>query len=232
MANSVISVVQSGEQIIATTVTSNERGATGAQGPQGEAATVTVGNTYTRPADREAEVMNTGTSSAAVLDFYIPRGVKGEPGKDGAIQYHAGIGINITDDNTIEATGLTHVEWGGLTGNIANQTDLTNAIDTAKTGAINTAEGYTDTKLAGYAKTTDLATVATTGEYSDLNNAPAVNNATLTIKSNNESLGTFTANASSDVAIDVAAPVITMTNTDPGEGAALAANHFIFYYED
>lgn len=62
-----------------------------------------------------------------------------------------------------------------------------------------------------------LATVATTGSYNDLSNKPTiptVNNATLTIKRNGTSVGTFTANASTDKAIDITVPtkVSDLTN--------------------
>ena len=227
MANNVINVVSQDGQVIRTTVLSNDRGPKGDQGDKGDAATVTVGNTYTRPAGTDAAVMNSGTSSDAVLDFYIPKGEKGDKGADGAVHYTAGIGITISDNNVIDATGLTHVEWGGLTGNIDNQTDLVSELNDISVGANN----YTDSKLNEYTKTTDLAPVATSGAYSDITGTPTIGSATLTIKSNNQTLGTFGANATADATIDVAAPVITMTNVDPGEGAPLAANHFIFYYE-
>lgn len=51
-----------------------------------------------------------------------------------------------------------------------------------------------------------LATVATSGDYTDLTNKPTiptVNNATLTITQNGVSAGTFTANASSDATIAI-----------------------------
>ena len=62
-----------------------------------------------------------------------------------------------------------------------------------------------------------LATVATTGSYNDLLNKPTiptVNNATLTIKRNGTSVGTFSANASTDKAIDITVPtkVSDLTN--------------------
>lgn len=60
---------------------------------------------------------------------------------------------------------------------------------------------------------------------------PTVNNATLTIKQNNSSIGTFTANASSNKTISFTTPVITVQSTDPGEGATLAADNFIAVYE-
>ena len=79
-----------------------------------------------------------------------------------------------------------------------------------------------------------LATVATTGAYSDLTGTPTiptVNNATLTIQKNGTTVQTFTANASSNKTANIEVPVITMQTTDPGEGASLAANNFIAVYE-
>ena len=138
-------------QVIHMDVHENERGPKGDKGEPGAAATLQAGTTYTREAGNPAAVMNSGTSSNAVFDFYIPKGEKGDPGKDGAVHYTAGIGINITDQNVIEATGLTHVEWGTVTGDITDQTDLQTALGNATT----TAETYTDTKLADYTKTAE-----------------------------------------------------------------------------
>ena len=79
----------------------------------------------------------------------------------------------------------------------------------------------------------NLAAVATSGNYNDLSNKPTiptVNNATLTIQQNGATVKTFTANASSNVTANITSPVITMTDTDPGEGAPLAANNFIAVY--
>jgi hypothetical protein len=58
-------------------------GATGPSGPSGTAATVSVGSTTTLPAGGTATVTNSGTSSAAVLEFSIPRGDQGDPGATG-----------------------------------------------------------------------------------------------------------------------------------------------------
>lgn len=70
------------------------------------------------------------------------------------------------------------------------------------------------------ANSADLATVATTGDYGDLLNAPTiptVNNATLTIQKNGTDVATFTANASSNVTANLAIPVNTSDlNNDAG----------------
>lgn len=54
-----------------------------AQGPQGPAATVEVGNVEVVATDADPYVTNTGTSTKAVLDFGIPRGIVGPQGPEG-----------------------------------------------------------------------------------------------------------------------------------------------------
>lgn len=82
-------------------------------------------------------------------------------------------------------------------------------VDDQDAATLSTAKGYTDTKVAAL---------------------PTVNNATLAIQVNGSSAAMFTANASSDVTANLTIPVISLTDTDPGEGAPLAANNFIAVY--
>ena len=56
------------------------QGNPGAAGADGAAATVTVGEVTTLEAGEEATVTNSGTENAAVLDFAIPKGEKGDKG--------------------------------------------------------------------------------------------------------------------------------------------------------
>ena len=58
-------------------------GTDGSDGADGTAATIVVGNTFTGLAGTDAAVVNSGTNNAAVLQFTIPRGEKGEPGTNG-----------------------------------------------------------------------------------------------------------------------------------------------------
>lgn len=58
-------------------------GADGASGADGKAATIAVGSVTTGEAGSAASVVNSGTDSAAVLDFTIPAGAKGEQGEKG-----------------------------------------------------------------------------------------------------------------------------------------------------
>lgn len=54
------------------------KGATGATGPQGPAGTVKVGSVTSASYGTAPKVTNSGTSTAAVLDFVIPQGAPGE----------------------------------------------------------------------------------------------------------------------------------------------------------
>ena len=104
-----------------------------------------------------------------------------------------GSGLSISSGGVLSANGggtADDVAWGHITGTMADQTDLTDA-------------------LAAKANSSDLATVATSGSYNDLSDKPTiptVNNATLTIQRNSTSVGTFTANASSNKTINITVP--------------------------
>ena len=98
-----------GTQNIRMIVTSNERGPQGEQGEPGDAATIQAGQAYSVNPGQNPQVINTGTSSAAVFDFYIPKGEKGERGEPGPAGKDA--------------------IWGDITGTLSDQTDLQNALD-------------------------------------------------------------------------------------------------------
>lgn len=96
------------------------------------------------------------------------------------------------------AGGISSVEWGDITGTLSDQTDL-------------------NTALGAKADTSSLATVATSGLYSDLTGTPTiptVNNATLTIQKNGTTVNSFTANASSNVTANITVPTATSDLTN------------------
>lgn len=73
-------------QVLSTDGTGNLHWANptaGPQGPQGSAATISVGTVTTGAAGTSATITNAGTSSAAVFNFTIPRGDHGEQGPQG-----------------------------------------------------------------------------------------------------------------------------------------------------
>jgi hypothetical protein len=59
-------------------------GPSGPSGPTGAAATVAVGTVTTGAAGTQAAVTNSGSSTAAVLNFTIPQGASGPPGGGGS----------------------------------------------------------------------------------------------------------------------------------------------------
>ena len=59
-----------------------EKGATGATGPQGPAGTIKVGSVTSASYGTAPKVTNSGTATAAVLDFVIPQGAPGETTAD------------------------------------------------------------------------------------------------------------------------------------------------------
>lgn len=73
------------------------QGERGLQGPAGNAATITIGSVTTSAPGTAASVTNSGTSSAAVLDFVLP---KGKDGADGGV----------TVDEELSATSTNPVQ--------------------------------------------------------------------------------------------------------------------------
>lgn len=241
-----------GTQTIKMTVRDNERGPQGEQGEAGVAATIAAGQAYSVPAGQQPSVQNVGTSSAAVFDFYIPKGDKGdqgEKGEDGAVQYIAGPGIKIKN-NVISATGGGggggDGVWGDITGDIADQTDLQEEfsqyakltdlpapqVQSDWNQSDNTKVDYIKNKPTIPAAQVNSDWNAVSGVAQILNKPtiPTVNNATLTIQQNGTNVATFTANSATNATANITSPVITMTTTDPGEGSALAANNFKAVY--
>lgn len=89
-----------------------DTGATGATGPTGPGATIEVGTVSTTAYGNTAQVTNSGTATAAVLDFVIPQGKPGEQ-----TTKMSGLTLDTvtasTADYPIPATGDTgSVAWG------------------------------------------------------------------------------------------------------------------------
>ena len=154
------------------------QGKQGATGAAGVAATIKVGTVTTGAAGTAAKVVNSGTTSAAVLDFTIPQGARGEKGEQGAgstvdveVATNSEIdnALNLADTGTIPSGGVVTIAQGG--------TGATTAVQArANLGAV----------AAG-----DLASVATSGNYNDLTNKPTIPsmaNTTLTGSTSAETL--------------------------------------------
>jgi len=109
-------------------------GPTGSTGPKGDAAaTISVGTTLTGNAGTSAAVTNSGTSSAVVLNFTIPKGADGAAGATGP-QGPAGADASLTN---ITTTISLATPTGNAAGNPGINSDWYPLIDNYKSiGAI------------------------------------------------------------------------------------------------
>ena len=83
------------------------QGEPGQPGADGQAATIQVGAVTTLAPGQPATVTNTGTDTAAILDFGIPRGEDGAGGGDTIIVTATGTTIQLTDSSDRPLQGLT-----------------------------------------------------------------------------------------------------------------------------
>ena len=83
------------------------QGEPGQPGADGQAATIQVGAVITLAPGQPATVTNTGTDTAAILNFGIPRGEDGAGGGDTIIVTATGTTIQLTDSSDRPLQGLT-----------------------------------------------------------------------------------------------------------------------------
>jgi hypothetical protein len=143
-----------------TNGTNGTNGVNGTNGTNGTAATVSVGSVTTGAAGSSATVTNTGTSSAAVLAFTIPRGDAGTNGTNGTAGTNgtngtaatvavgtvttgsAGSSAAVTNSGTSSAAVFNFTIPQGAAGtngtNGTNGTAATIAVGTVTTGAAGT----------------------------------------------------------------------------------------------
>ena len=111
------------------------------------------------------------------------------------------------DVYNVEDTGANYAWTGSVWDKLSD--DLTNYVTLNGTQTLkNKTIAIADNTITG------LATVATTGAYSDLTGTPTVGDATLTITRNNVSAGTFTANATANKSINIAVPTTVAELSD------------------
>lgn len=128
------------------------KGESGEQGPKGDSATVKIGTVTTGEAGTDAIVTNSGDEHDAVLNFTIPRGDTGASGSGtgdmvaseydptNTVKDKGGIPTYVSDAIASESpvksvnghTGNVVIdqasEWGKITGNLSDQTDLQSAL--------------------------------------------------------------------------------------------------------
>jgi hypothetical protein len=168
-----------------------QAGGAGPSGPAGAAATVSVGSVTTTAAGTQATVTNSGTASAAVLNFTIPQGVAGANGTGGggggggtsgipfASMYHAVsfnffyYSVNNANSSATEGAGvLTWVPAGCTATRLVVYSQSSNTINvTLRQGLPG---GMADTALAcpvtaGASCTATGSVAVAAGNFVDLN---------------------------------------------------------------
>ena len=145
------------------------KGDKGATGAPGAAATIRIGNVVTGAPGTNVVVTNSGTSSAAVLNFQIPRGT---PGADGGVTVDAE--LSSTSPNPVQNKVIKVALDGKLGKNdtAVNASKVNNL--TVETAVPKNAK-FTDTvymhpSTHPASMITGLASVATSGNYNDLAN--------------------------------------------------------------
>lgn len=166
-----------------------ERGVQGAQGPAGTAATITIGNVTTSAPGTSAQVTNRGTSSAAVLDFVLPKGKDGADGGVTVDEELSSTSTNPVQNNVIYNALLNKVGTDIFTGFtlMGTTAPITWRQGSQPAGSIN-ASNYTGTALRAtqdsdgntinttYAKKADIS-----GMVKSVNNVKPDSNGNVTI---------------------------------------------------
>lgn len=113
------------------------KGATGATGPQGPAGTVKVGSVTSASYGTAPKVTNSGTSTAAVLDFVIPQGAPGETVADVSELTANFITESAESYPTYTTTEKMKVILGKIKKYLADLKSNVASINTALTGKLN-----------------------------------------------------------------------------------------------
>ena len=120
-----------------------EKGDTGSQGPQGvpgTAATITIGSVTESAPGGDASVTNSGTATAAVFNFVIPRGETGPTGATGATG-PAGLGVPQPTADDAGKIPVVNADGSGYElGNPAPEVDDTLSISGAPADAAATGQ--------------------------------------------------------------------------------------------
>ena len=165
------------------------QGEQGEQGPAGNAATITIGSVTTSAPGTSAQVTNRGTSSAAVLDFVLP---KGKDGADGGVTVDDALSSTSTNpvqNNVIYNAllnkvgtdifsgfallgGATQIKWREGTQFIGS----INAANYSGTARAATHDGDGNVIVDTYAKKTDIS-----GMVKSVNNIKPDSNGNVTI---------------------------------------------------
>lgn len=133
--------------------------------------------------------------------------------------------------DTSQAYGFTEVQFSRIIDKIKE-----GKIIVASSAPTSSTEGtvgqtYIDTSTGDVYYLSEIDETTTPTTYTWEKFGGTIYDSTISLTNNGSALDSFTVNASANKTIALNYPVITMSSTDPGEGAPLAANNFIAYYE-
>jgi hypothetical protein len=163
-----------------------ETGTTGAQGAAGDAATVTVGTVTTGTPGTSVVVTNSGTTSAAILDFTIPQGAAGANGTGSGTVTEVIVGAGLSGADITSAGTISHDDT-------SSQTDITATTDTF-------VDGLTFDTFGHVTGVTTSVVQGFDGDYNSLTNQPVLFDGTYASLTGSPTLGTAAATASTDYA--------------------------------
>lgn len=150
----------SGGRLIITALDGTETDVGTVAGKDGNSATVRVGSVTTGQPGTSASVTNSGTASAAVLDFVIPRGAAGPKGDSGA-----GTGdmlVSVYDPTGVSADAFDYTNMKNRPAIPAAGAESPKADGTASPGS---ASGYS---RSDHVHPTDTTRLATDGDAQNL----------------------------------------------------------------
>ena len=132
----------------------------GADGNDGAAATITVGSVTTGTPGSSVIVTNSGTTSAAVLDFTIPKGDAGENGTGSGTVTTVFVGSGLAGADITSAGTISHADT-------STQTDITATADTY-------VDGLTFDDYGHVTGVTTSVVQGFDGDYNSLTNKPTI----------------------------------------------------------
>ena len=160
------------------------KGDKGATGAPGAAATIRIGNVVTGAPGTDVVVTNSGTSSAAILNFQIPRGT---PGADGGVTVDEVLNatsLNPVANKTVYAALQEKVTAEEITNTYAKKSDVSALLSTklgiTATAYAATRDGAGNNIVDTYAKKTDIPTITVDAYLSDTSTNPIQNKAVKT----------------------------------------------------
>ena len=189
------------------------KGDKGDKGATGAAATIRIGNVVTGAPGTDVVVTNSGTSSAAILNFQIPRGT---PGADGGVTVDEVLNatsLNPVANKTVYAALQEKVTAEEIANTYAKKSDVS-ALMSTKLGVTATAyaatrDGAGNNITDTYAKKTDIPNITVDAELSNTSMNPVQNKV---VKTNMDALFTKIKGSLDMISSDIPTKVSELEN--------------------